>query len=130
MSSLRFSRSAEKLELAAANGDPIGVWDAANNVDSRCVGIWPDGACSFAYYVAHPGDSPSSAYGSLGIFIFNVPGREGMGVHSGRAGAPDGLGRRGFLHCTLGCIRATEEATVQLVTTHSVDPITSIAVGA
>jgi len=31
MSSLRFSRSTEKLELAGSNGNSIGVWDAASS---------------------------------------------------------------------------------------------------
>jgi hypothetical protein len=129
MSNLRFSRSDAKLQLASSDSVVIGTWAAANNVDSRCAGIWPEGIYAFAYYVAHPGDPPNSAYGSHGIFIFDVPGREGMGVHSGREGLPDGLGRRGVLHCTMGCIRTTDEATAQLLRTHAADPITSIAVG-
>jgi hypothetical protein len=129
MSHLEFSRGGSKLQLVSGNNAVIGTWDAANNVDSRCAGIWPNGTNTFAYYVAHPGDTPNSAFGSHGIFIFNVPGREGMGVHSGREGVPDGLGRSGFLHCTIGCIRTTDEATAQLVRTHAVDPINSITVG-
>jgi hypothetical protein len=128
MSHLEFSRGGSKLQLVGGNNAVIGAWDAANNVDARCVGIWPNGTFNFDYYVAHPGDSPSSAFGSHGIFIFKVPGREGMGVHSGREGVPDGLGRSGFLHCTIGCIRTTDDATAQLVKTHAVDPIKSITV--
>jgi hypothetical protein len=128
VSGLEFARNGSKIQLTSRNGVVIGSWDAANNVDSRCAGIWPNGTYSFAYYVAHPGDPPNSPYGSHGIFIFDAPGREGMGVHSGRESVPDGLGRSGFLHCTMGCIRTTDEATAQFVRTHAVDPITSITV--
>jgi hypothetical protein len=129
MSVLEFSRAGITLQLIGTNNSIIGRWDAANNVDSRCTGQWPNGTYKFAYHVDHPGDSASSPFGAHGIFIFNVPGREGMGVHSGREGIPDGLGRKGFLHCTLGCIRTTDEAMTQLVRTHVLDPITSITVG-
>ena len=129
MSTLEFSRIGQKLRLLDGNKTVIGTWDAANYVDSRSNGVWPDGVFNFGYYLAHPGDPPSSAYGSNGIFIFDVPGREGMGVHSGRLGVPDGLGRSGFQHCTMGCIRTTDEATAQLVRTHALDPLKSITVG-
>jgi hypothetical protein len=129
MSKLEFSRQTLKLTLTAANNTRIGSWDAANNVDTHSKGPWPDGLYVFDYYVPHPGDLPSSAYGSHGIFIFDVPEREGMGVHSGREGVPDGLGRTGFQHCTMGCIRTTDEATAQLLKTHMMDPIKSISVG-
>jgi hypothetical protein len=129
MAKLEFSREGSKLQLIGANKSIIGSWDAANFVDSRSKGIWPNGEYKFDHYMAHPGDPPNSAYGSNGIFIFDVPGREGMGVHSGRAGVPDGLGRSGFRHCTMGCIRTTDDATAQLVRTHAIDPIESITVG-
>jgi hypothetical protein len=83
---------------------------------------------NFDHCAAHKGDPPQSPYGSHGIFIFDVPDREGMGVHSGREGVPDGLGRSGFLHCTMGCVRTTDDAMAQLVTTHSTDPITAITI--
>ncbi len=129
MATLDFSRTGSKLQLTAANGTVIGSWDAANNVDSGSKGPWPNGSYKFDYYVAHPGDPPNSAYGSHGFFGFDVPGREGMGVHSGREGVADGLGRSGFRYCTFGCIRTTDEATAQLVKTHAIDPIASITVG-
>ena len=129
MSRVVFSRLGSKLQVIAGNGTVIGSWNAANNVDTRSKGPWPDGVFPFAAYIDHPGDPPNSAYGSNGFFGFEVPGHEGMGVHSGREGVPDGLGRSGFLHCTMGCIRTTDEATAQLVRTHSVDPIVSITVG-
>ena len=126
MATLQFHRRANTLILFAGGGDPIDRWDAANNVDSHSRGIWPDGEYDFERSKTHPDDAPDSAYGSSGIFIFTVPGREDMGVHSGRESVPDGLGRRGFLHCTMGCVRTTDDAMAQLVTTHRSDPITAI----
>ncbi len=128
MSKIEFSRLGSKLQITASNNTIVGSWDAANNVNSRSKGIWPNGEYGFDYYVEHPGDTPNSAYGSHGIFIFNVPNREGMGVHSGRDGVPDGLGRSGFRHCTMGCIRTTDDATAQLLRIHAIDPILSITV--
>jgi hypothetical protein len=126
MSSLQFDRQAKELTLLNADGTTIGTWKAANNVDSHSKGIWPDGEYDFERSKTHPDDAPDSAYGSSGIFIFTVPGREDMGVHSGRESVPDGLGRRGFLHCTMGCVRTTDDAMAQLVTTHRSDPIIAI----
>jgi hypothetical protein len=128
MSSLQFDRAASLLTLTGSDTTVIGSFDAANNVDSHSNGPWPPGDYAFQFYQPHPGDDADSAYGSHGIFIFKVPGRDGMGVHSGRATVPDGLGRVGYLHCTLGCIRTTDDATAQLVRTHNVDPIASIKV--
>jgi len=128
MSSLEFHRDTRQLILLAADGTTIGRWDAANNVDSHSRGIWPGGEYDFERYKTHPDDAPNSAYGSSGIFIFTVPGREDMGVHSGRESVPDGLRRYGFLHCTMGCVRTTDQAMAQLVTTHRTDPITAIDV--
>lgn len=128
MSTLTFSRSASRLHLIGSDAVEVGNWEAANNVDSHSEGIWPDGTYTFAFYNAHAGLPPSSEYGSHGIFIFNVPGRTGMGVHSGRDGETDGAGRAGFRYCTMGCIRSIDAATAQLVTTHAIDPIASILV--
>ena len=128
MSTLAFARGNEQLTLRASDGSVLGTWDAANFVDSRSKGIWPNGQYNFAYYVDHPDDPPESAYGSHGILIFEVPGREGMGVHSGRQGVPDGFGRSGFEHCTMGCVRTTDDAMAQLIRTHQMDPIASIVI--
>jgi hypothetical protein len=128
MSTLEFHRSLNEIALLSSNGSIIGTFQAANNVDSHSRGIWPDGEYDFERYKTHEDDAPDSAYGSSGIFIFTLPGREDMGVHSGREGVPDGLGRSGFLHCTMGCVRTTDDATAQLVRTHSIDPITAITV--
>ena len=126
MSHLTFNRANEELTLTTQAGSSS--FKSANNVDPRSKGIWPNGEYQFAYRIEHPGDMPSSAYGSHGIFIFEVPNREGMGVHSGREGVKDGFGKSGFEHCTMGCIRTTDEAMAQLVRTHALDPIASITV--
>ena len=126
MSTLQFHREANELALLRADGTTIGPFEAANNVDSHSKGPWPDGQYDFDHYGTHPDDAPDSSYGSHGIFIFDVPDREGMGVHSGREDVPDGRARSGFLHCTMGCVRTTDDAMAQLVTTHRSDPITTI----
>ena len=126
MSTLQFDRQGNTLTLIPASGAEIHTWDAANFVDSSSEGIWPDGQYGFSYYKTHPDDAPDSAYGSYGIFIFDVPGRDAMGVHSGRRNIRDGAGRIGFRHCTMGCVRTTDEAMAQLIATHQVDPITTI----
>ena len=127
MATLEFHRESKELRLLGSEGTTtIGTWNAGNNVDSHSKGRWPDGQYTFDHYSAHPGDPPQSAYGSHGIFIFDVPNREGTGVHSGREGIPDGLSRAGFLHCTMGCIRTTDRAMAGR--THAVDPITGISV--
>jgi hypothetical protein len=132
VSVLRFDRSNEKLTMLRADGTALGPWDAANNVARDSNGIWPDGQYGFSFYAAHPGDPPISgpdtAYGSHGIFIFNVPHRIGMGVHSGRANLRDGFKKLGFEHCTMGCIRTTDATMVELLAAHAGDPIASITV--
>lgn len=128
MSALAFDRAAGFLTAAGKDGTPIGKWPAANNVDSHSHGQWPKGIFNFAYVVAHPGDDENSAYGSHGILVFTVPGRYGMGVHSGRQDIPDGLHRIGVEHCTMGCIRTTDDAMAAIVAMHKQDPIAVITV--
>jgi hypothetical protein len=126
MSTLHFDRQGNTLTLVAGNGAEIGTWDAANIVDTHSQGTWPGGQYGFSYCNTHPDDAPDSAYGIDGIIIFDVPGRTGMGVHSGRENVPDGAGRKGFRHCTMGCVRTTDAAMAQLVATHQADPITAV----
>src|ERR1051326_1944913 len=52
-----------------------------------------------------------------------------MGVHSGRRSIPDDLGRTGPAHCTLGCIRTTDEAMSAFLRTSANDAIHDISVG-
>lgn len=111
-----------------ADGADLGAWPAANNVDSHCKGPWPPGEFDFLWLLVGAADGPDGAYGSHGIFIFDVPGRTGMGVHSGRATVPDGLNRCGVAHCTLGCIRTEDAAMARLRELHARDPIKAIKV--
>src|SRR4051812_21207947 len=106
MSHLVFNRNAHKIQLFDHANTALTVqYTAFNLADSHSKGEWPDGTYVYVGYNAH-GEvaDPDSEYGSFGILVFNVPGRIGMGVHSGRATIPDGLGRVGPQHCTLGCI--------------------------
>jgi len=58
-------------------------------------------------------------FGSYGNFVFDVPGRTGMGVHSGRNGPQSR---------TQGCIRTTDDATRAIRDLHAIDPLTIITV--
>src|SRR5438105_15914017 len=105
MSSLIFFRGLHELQLFDESGELVDSWDAYNNVDSSSKGIWPDGRYAFSNWLPHAGLGVDSAYGTHGIYIFNVPGRTGMGVHAGRKNIADGLGRKGPEHASMGCIR-------------------------
>lgn len=73
---------------------------------------------NYAYHVPHT-PVPNGPYGSNGNFVFDVPGRTGMGIHSGRSGPQSK---------TLGCIRTTDGATDFLGDVNAVDPITQMVV--
>ena len=118
-----FSRSAGTLSF---NGQ---TFPAANNVAHGSNGPWPAGTYPFIRLGTAEADGPDGAFGSYGIFIFDVPGRTGMGIHSGRANDPDGLGRVGVLACTEGCVRTTDEGVAALIAVHAVEPVTGFVVG-
>lgn len=128
MARLVFTRSMSTLDLFDKQGALVATYAAANFVDSRAKGVWPLGVFHFDHYNPHLGDGPEGAYGANGIFIFDVPGREGMGVHSGRRDVPDGRGRRSYQHCTMGCIRTTDEGTARIMALHATDPIETVTV--
>ena len=128
MSTLEFDRGRSTLTLRARDGSESGTWTAFNNVDHHARGPWPPGEYGFEVWNTHADDSPDSAYGSFGIAVFNVPDREGMGVHSGRAAMNDGLGRCGPEHCTMGCIRTSDEAMRAIRNVHAADPLRRISV--
>jgi hypothetical protein len=132
MSTLEFDSAVHTLRLLASGGSPLaGPFVAYNNVDSHSKGPWPAGDFRFVARNAHLELSdPDSEYGSNGILIFEVPGRVGMGVHSGRRDIPDGLGRTGPEHCTLGCIRTTDEAVEAIITGMGSDALVGITVRA
>jgi hypothetical protein len=130
MSSLDFDRTNSRLRLLDQTGAPsAGPFVAYNNVDSHSKGPWPEGTFAYQTYLAHAEVAdPDSEYGKFGILIFSVPDRIGMGVHSGREDIPDGLGRVGPQHCTLGCIRTTDEAMQAILAAMGNQAIASITV--
>lgn len=100
-------------------GNQVAQFPAGNNTTSTSNGPWPNGTYDFSHYNEHPESGPTGPYGSNGIFVFNVPGRTGMGVHSGR---------RGPKSKTLGCVRTTDSAMDSLNDLHSNDPIETITI--
>jgi len=116
--------------LTLTRGDgTVQQFPANNNPDSTSKGRWPDGTFHYERHTTHPDDAPDSGYGSNGNYIFTVPGRDKMGVHSGRMDRPDGAGRSGVDHATLGCIRTTDEGTAAIGDAMtSGDPVTRITV--
>ncbi len=67
----------------------------------------------------------ATAYGCSGIHVFAVPGRPGIGVHSGRTkGEPLSLGGK-----TLGCIRVPPGAMIQINAAPNGDRLVGIQVG-
>lgn len=129
MSALHYDRATGRLFLSGGDTQPALLpWAAANFVDSKAVGPWPAGTFKFSGWDRHPGDGPDSPFGTYGILIFVVPGRDGMGVHSGRARSPDQLGRVGISHCTFGCLRTTDQAMAAITARHATDPLTELSV--
>jgi RHS repeat-associated protein len=122
LSSLVFDPSAGTLTLISGSGEQIGSWDAGNEVVTGTQ-PWPAGTHAFSWHNPHPESGPNDNFGSYGNFIFDVPGRTGMGVHSGRAND------RGVNHPTNGCIRTTDQATSTIWNTHyGGDPLTQMEV--
>lgn len=119
LSSLRFNRSSGTITLVDRNGSTVGTYPAANNTARNSNGPWPNGEYSFSHHMPHPESGVTGSYGSFGNFVFNVPGRSGMGVHSGR---------RGPGSPTLGCVRSTNDALEAISRLHATDPLTSITI--
>ena len=116
---LQFVRSAGVLYVYDDFGELMFTCKAANNVASYAKGPWPAGTYSFSHYNRHPQSGPTGPYGSYGIFVFNGPGRSGMGVHSGR---------RGPQSKTEGCVRTTDPCMDVLNMLHQQTPITTITI--
>ena len=128
MAELVYNRSSKTLILKSNGGGEIGRWRAHNNAQRSSRGPFPLGTYAFSWYSRHAGGTPNSRYGSYGNFIFDVPGRTGMGVHSGRATSTDGAGRKGTAYATNGCIRTSDAAMRTIKSTHGSDPITQLTV--
>lgn len=127
-STLDYNGATNQLTLTRGDGT-VRKFPANNNPDSTSKGRWPDGTFDYERHTAHPNEAPDSKYGSHSNYIFTVPGRDKMGVHSGRVDQPDGAGRRGVNHAALGCIRTTDEGTAAIGDAMtSGDPVTSITV--
>lgn len=111
---LVFDRAASLLHILTANGALS--WRAENNAQRSSRGPWPVGVFEPEVLVQVGGEdaNPSGTFGP--VFVrYSVPGRVGMGLHSGRRDDPDGLGRTGPGHATNGCIRTSDEATGELL---------------
>ncbi len=119
LSTITYDRNSGTITIYDNNGNQVGQYTAGNNTTSNSNGPWPNGTFPYSYYEPHPESAPNGPYGSNGNFIFDVPGRSGMGVHAGRNG-PDLK--------TLGCIRTTNDATEFLKQLNSTDPLQTITV--
>jgi hypothetical protein len=119
LSSLSFDRGAGQLCAIDKNGNVVFCCPAANNTTKSSNGPWANGTYRYSHYNRHSSSGPNGPYGSHGIFVFDVPGRTGIGVHSGRSGPSS---------ATEGCIRTTDNCMKQLTTLHASDPLTSITV--
>lgn len=119
LSDVVFNRGLGTITITDSSGGVVGTYPAANNTTSTSKGSWPNGTYPYSHYQPHPESGPSGAYGSNGNFVFDVPGRTGMGIHSGR---------RGPQSKTLGCVRTTDEATEFLRNLHQTDPLRTITV--
>jgi RHS repeat-associated protein len=129
LSSLGFDRGTGTLTVTSGSGEAMGTFPASNNAASNSAGVWPPGTYPFSHYIPHPESGPNDSFGSHGNFVFDVPGRIGMGVHSGRESSCDLAGRCGYRYATEGCIRTTDEAMDLIRRLHEGgDPLTTITV--
>ncbi len=119
LSSLTYNSGTGTLTLYNSSGNVVGQYPAGNNTTSNSNGPWPSSTYPYLYHTPHPESSPTGPYGSHGNFVFDVPGRTGMGVHSGR---------RGPQSPTHGCIRTTDQGTQDISDLNTTDPLTTITV--
>ena len=117
LSHIVFTRSESQIQIFSAKGELLQTYPAANNTERKSNGPWPSGKYPFSRHKDHPENVTS--YGNNGNFIFDVPGRPGMGVHSGR-GTPT--------YVTKGCVRTTDDATAYLLDLHKNDPLEFIII--
>ncbi len=129
LSSIVYNGGSGSINIYSGSGQLIGTFPASNNAASNSAGPWSSGTYNFSHYSPHPGSGPNDPFGSNGNFVFNVPGRSGMGVHSGMANSCDLAGHCGSNYATEGCIRTTDQATGTLrQLQQGGDPLTSITV--
>jgi len=134
LSYLVFNRFTHQLTLYSRERIAIGTYEARNqtcNTAGVCYENWPEGTWQWSHWAPHPEDNANTSFGSYGNFVFWVPGRTGLGVHSGRANTIAGTAFQ-----TEGCIRTTDDATLDISLTHfgspdfiyNADPLTHITV--
>lgn len=119
LSDVVYDRTAGRITIKDSNGNTVGTYPAGNNTTPTSNGPWPNGTYNYSNHTPHPESGPHGPYGSNGDFIFNVPGRTGMGIHSGRNGPASR---------TLGCIRTTDDATQTLLGLLTTDPLQTVTV--
>ncbi len=139
-SDLVFDGATHTITLLDRNGNVIGRWPAADNVDSRAtIGKLVDGTYQFFDTTSphlHGGsaDTAHGAFGPDGIFRLKefrgADGKEhvGVGVHAGKEGVPDGLNRTGPEHATMGCLRTCGAATGAIRQLITSDPLETLRV--
>ncbi len=142
MSELVFDGATRQVLLIDSNGNTVGSWPANNVVEQvgSHLRFVPNGThilVDRSMPHRHAGsdrhgiplDSARGSYGSHGIVrLAPIQGHDGIGVHSGRAGVPDGRRRMGPDHATQGCIRTTDEAMRVIEQTMRTDALRSITV--
>jgi RHS repeat-associated protein len=110
--SVIFDKATKKLAVVQGNGQLWDWFNASNNV-GRGVSPWPQGHFTFWYWAP-----PENAgyYGwdfdpidGFGAYIFKVPGRSGMSIHSGMVGVWDNAEHYDWECWTAGCIRTVVE---------------------
>jgi len=119
LSDVTYDRGGSTITIYDNQGNQVGQYPAGNNTTSNSNGPWPNGTYDFSHYMPHPESGADGPYGSNGNFVFSVPGRSGMGIHSGRSGPQSK---------TQGCIRTTDDATKFLHDLNLTDPLSTITV--
>jgi RHS repeat-associated protein len=121
LSTLVFDRATGKLYVFDKDNNFLFECTAGNRTVRSSKGPWPDGTYPYGYHNDHPAD-PNGPFGLYGIYVFRVPGRPGMGVHSGRAN------RKGPNSPTEGCVRTDDDCMKKIHDLTAKDPLKSIVV--
>ena len=114
MRHLIFIRSEERCKLFLGGGTLAGIWSMRNRAVEPGTGHW--GECPYGVYTLgtpRPEDSPP--FGYWFIPVFNVPGRQGIGIHGGGSGLPDPMADQQGWMVTHGCFRMQNADLAQLV---------------
>lgn len=131
MSEVTFNGETHILTLNGEDGQVLGNWQANNRTTNAATlqfvanGDY-DVLDQNEPHTHNPqDDSADGEYGSFGIVRFNVPGHDGVGIHSGRQNSPDLTPEHGIgpNHVTQGCIRTTDAAMAVIVQTMQDDPL-------